>query len=57
MSRKNMVETEKLLDIQRIVAQFERRPENTRRYIVGYIEGAASARTELPAKLVDRDSA
>lgn len=57
MSRKNMVETEKLLDIQRIVAQFERLPENTRRYIVGYIEGAASARTELPAKLVDRDSA
>lgn len=37
---------ERLTDIRRVIAQFNRLPENARSYVVGYVEGRAEGQTE-----------
>lgn len=39
---------DKLTDIRRIIAQFERLPESARSYVVGYVEGWAEAQQSQP---------
>lgn len=34
---------DKLTDIRRVIAQFERLPEKAQSYVVGYVEGRAEA--------------